>query len=30
VHAQQQIEYLLIEHFPRSDLLFDHVEARML
>ena len=30
VHAEQQVEYLLIEHFPRSDLLFDHVEARML
>ena len=27
-HRKQQIEHFLVQHFPRPDLLFDHVEPR--
>ena len=29
-HDEQQVEDVLIEHFPRADLLLDHVEAGLL
>ncbi len=29
-HLKQQVEHLLIQHLPRSNLLLDHVEAGLL
>jgi hypothetical protein len=29
-HDVQEVEHILIEHFPRADLLLDHVEAGLL
>ena len=27
---EEEVEHALVEHFPRADLLLDHVEARVL
>jgi hypothetical protein len=29
-HREQQVQHGLVEHFPRADLLLDHVEACLL